>query len=95
MLSKDSTSYNYVKTFLESDRKIAIIKTGYISSESYGNELLNRWKGQNDRLFDISLSAHADFGEIYTLISELEPKHIVCIHGDGLKTCFKPEMAEV
>ena len=95
MLSKDSTSYNYVKTFLKSDRKIAIIKTGYISSESYGNELLNRWKGQNDRLFDISLSAHADFGEIYTLISELEPKHIVCIHGDGLKTCFKPEMAEV
>lgn len=92
MLSQDSTSYNYVKTFLDSDRKIAIIKTGYISSESYGNELLNRWKGQNDRLFDISLSAHADFEEIYTLISELEPKHIVCVHGDGLKSAFKPDV---
>ena len=94
MLSQDSTSYNYVKSFLDSDRKIAIIKTGYISSESYGNELLNRWKGQDDRLFDISLSAHADFEEIYTLISELEPKHIVCVHGDGLKSAFKPEVVE-
>ena len=95
MLSQNSTSYNYVKTFLEYDRKVAIIKTGYISSESYGNELLNRWKRPNDRLFDISLSAHADFEEIYTLISELEPKHIVCVHGDGLKSTLKPEMEEV
>lgn len=94
MLSQDSTSYNYVKSFLDSDRKIAIIKTGYISSESYGNELLNRWKGQDDRLFDISLSAHADFEEIYTLISELEPKHIVCVHGDGLKSAFKPDILD-
>lgn len=91
MLSQNSTSYNYVKSFLSSNRKIAIIKTGYISSESYGNELLNEWKGQNDRLFDISLSAHADFDEIYTLISNLEPRNIVCIHGDGLKASFTPE----
>lgn len=91
MLSYDSTSYNYVKTFLGCNRKVAIIKTGYINSESYGNELLNKWKSQDARLFDISLSAHSDFNEIYTLISELEPKHIVCIHGDGLKASLKPE----
>lgn len=86
MLSKDSTSYNYVKNFLNSERKIGIIKTGYISSESYGNDLLNQWKGKNCRLFDISLSAHADYNEIITLIEALEPNHIVCIHGDGLKS---------
>lgn len=88
MLSQNSTSYNYVKSFLESDRKIAIIKTGYISSESYGNELLNAWRGRNNRLFDISLSAHADFNEIYSLIEALNPHNIVCIHGDGLKDCL-------
>lgn len=91
MLSKNSTSYNYVKEFLSSNKKIAIIKTGYISSESFGNELLEEWKGQNNRLFDISLSAHSDFDEIYSLISVLEPRHIVCIHGDGLKTSFLPD----
>lgn len=89
MLSQNSTSYNYVKSFLESDRKIAIIKTGYISSESYGNELLNAWRGKNNRLFDISLSAHADFNEIYRLIEILNPRNIVCIHGDGLKDCLE------
>lgn len=88
MLSQNSTSYNYVKGFLESDRRIAIIKTGYISSESYGNELLKSWKGKNNRLFDISLSAHADFNEILDLIVALNPKNIVCIHGDGLKDCI-------
>lgn len=89
MLSQNSTSYNYVKSFLESDRKIAIIKTGYISSESYGNELLNAWRGKNNRLFDISLSAHADFNEIYSLIAALNPRNIVCIHGDGIKDCLE------
>lgn len=85
MLSKNSTSYNYVRAFLKSDRKISIIKTGYIGSESYGNNLLAQWVGENNRLFDISLSAHADFEEICRLISELEPKHIVCVHGNGIK----------
>jgi len=89
MLTQNSTSYNYVKEFLSSSRQIAIIKTGYISSESYGNALLNEWKGQNDRLFDISLSAHADFKEICELIAVLNPKHIVCIHGDGLDSSLK------
>lgn len=93
MLSQNSTSYNYVKSFLKSDRKIAIIKTGYISSESYGNELLNAWRGKNNRLFDISLSAHADFNEIYSLIEALNPHNIVCIHGDGLKDCLEPQEA--
>jgi len=88
MLTHNSTSYNYVKEFLSSTRQIAIIKTGYISSESYGNALLQEWKGQNDRLFDISLSAHADYNEICTLVSELCPKYIVCIHGDGLSSDF-------
>lgn len=85
MLTQNSTSYNYVKEFLSSTRRIAIIKTGYISSESYGNALLNEWKGQNDRLFDISLSAHADLNEICELIATLNPKHIVCVHGEGLE----------
>ena len=86
MLTQNSTSYNYVKEFLASPRKIAIIKTVYISSESYGHALLNEWKGQNDRLFDISLSAHADFNEICELIVSLNPRHIVCVHGDGLNS---------
>lgn len=85
MLSQNSTSYNYVRELLTSDRKIAIIKTGYISSESYGNELLNQWIGNKFLLFDISLSAHADLNEIYSLISVLNPRNIVCIHGDGIK----------
>ncbi|MBQ9141807.1 MAG: MBL fold metallo-hydrolase [Lachnospiraceae bacterium] len=85
MLAQNSTSYNYIKNLLESERKVAIIKTGYIGSESFGNVLLNRWKNQENKLFDISLSAHADFDEIHALIEALEPVHLVCIHGDGLK----------
>ncbi len=40
MIAEDSTSSNYIKQLLESNEKIAVIKTGYISSESYGEALI-------------------------------------------------------
>lgn len=79
MITKDSTSYNYLKEFLDRDDKIAVIKTGFISSESYGNELLKTWNIKHV-LLDISLSAHASYGEIIGLIENLHPRNIVSIH---------------
>lgn len=84
MLAKNSTSYNYVKSFLHSGEKIAIIKTGFINSESFGKSLLDEWKSDDNILLDISLSAHASYDEIIELINELNPRNIVSIHGKGI-----------
>ena len=84
MLAKNSTSYNYVKSFLHSGEKIAIIKTGFINSESFGKSLLDEWKSEDNILLDISLSAHASYDEIIALINELNPRNIVSIHGKGI-----------
>lgn len=84
MLVKDSTSYEYIKDFLNSDSRIAVIKTGFISSESYGNALLDEWKSKNNILLSVSLSAHADYEEIIALIKALQPRNIVAIHGNGI-----------
>ena len=82
--SKGGTAHKYVSKFLKSDKNVAIIKTGFISGESYGNTLIDRWRGQNNVVLDISLSAHASYGEIIALIDELNPEAIVAIHGNGL-----------
>ena len=84
MLAKNSTSYNYVKGFLHSGEKIAIIKTGFINSESFGKSLLDEWKSEDNILLEISHSAHASYDEIIALINELNPRNIVSIHGKGI-----------
>lgn len=84
MISENSTSANYIKEILESDKKIAIIKTGYINSESYGEYVLNKLIDNNNIVLDIPLSAHASKEDIFKLISELSPKNVVAIHGNGL-----------
>ena len=84
MITENSTSYNYIKEFLNSNSKICIIKTGFISSESVGNKLLSEWKSKDNMFIDLSLSAHASKGEIVHLINAMNPKNVVLIHGDGL-----------
>ena len=84
MISEGSTSFKYVEEMLKNNNNIAIFKTGFISSESAGAELLNEWKIKENILVDIPLSAHASYDEIIELIKTLSPRNIVTIHGEGL-----------
>ena len=93
-LTKDGTSNNYVKAFLNSGIPIAIIKTGFINAESYGNELLKDWCNANNIRLDVPLSAHASYDEIIQLIEELNPKNVVSVHGKGI-ACLSDGKAPV
>ncbi len=84
MLAQNSTSSDYVEAVLSRKGKVAIIKTGFISAESYGNELLDEWVHHDNILIDVSLSAHASYEEICSLIDALKPINTVAVHGDGL-----------
>lgn len=95
MLAVNSTSAYYLEQLLGNEQKVAVIKTGYISSESYGNELLERWCNQSNSFFDISLSAHADAAEILALINSISPKCVVTIHGAGLPGVKSSESATI
>lgn len=84
MITENSTSSMYIKQLLESNKKIAVVKTGYISSESYGESLLKKWINKNNVFIDIPLSAHAGRNDIFKMIILLHPKNVVTIHGYGL-----------
>ena len=88
MISENSTSYNYISEFLKSKDNVCIIKSGFISSESMGDMLLKEWKGDNNIVLDIPLSAHASKDEIVELINKLDPDKVVLIHGDGLDVSY-------
>lgn len=85
-ISQNSAAAKYIESLFDSNQSVAIIRTGYMDSNetSYGYGILQGWKSQGGLLFDISLSAHASYDEIFSLISSLSPKNIVAIHGSGI-----------
>lgn len=86
MISENSTSAKYIEELFESKQRVAIIRTGYLDSseESYGYSILQGWKKQGGLLFDVSLSAHASYDELFSLINTLLPSNVIAIHGSGI-----------
>jgi predicted metal-dependent RNase len=87
-----------------------IVFTGYQDEEAPGQKLLNLLEAKEDeRILEINnktipvkctvervgLSAHSDKGEIKSLISLLNPKNIILVHGDkDIISSFAKELAE-
>ena len=86
MISENSTSAKYIEELFDSKQRVAIIRTGYLDSseESYGYSILQGWKKQGGLLFDVSLSAHASYDELFSLINTLAPSNVIAIHGSGI-----------
>lgn len=86
MIAKNSTSAQYIEELFKCKQPITIIRTGYMDSseESYGYSILQEWKHHGGLLFDVSLSAHSSYEELYNLIDALKPTNIVSVHGSGI-----------
>lgn len=86
MISQNSASAKYIEELFDSKQPVAIIRTGYLDSseESYGYSILQKWKKSGGLLFDVSLSAHASYDELFELIEFLTPDNVVAIHGSGI-----------
>ncbi len=87
MISENSMSVKYIEELLNSRQKTAIIRTGHGDSneDSYSYGVFRGWKKRGGLLLDISLSAHAEYPELISLIHSLKPKNIVAVHGPGIK----------
>lgn len=92
MISQGSTSAQYIKELFDSRESVAIIRTGYMDNneESYGYGILQSWKRHGGLLFDVSISNHASYEEIFALINALNPKNVVSIHGSGITNKTDP-----
>ncbi len=104
MISGSSTSAQYIEGLLGSNQKVAIIRTGYKDSneDSYEYSVFREWQKQGGLLFDIALSAHASYDELFDLITTLHPQNIVAVHGLGIthnaipadKSCCEVNLSE-
>lgn len=86
MLAENSASADYLEHLLEWDEAAALIITGYMGSTEDRKSIrsLQQWKERGKLRLDISLSAHADHGELISLINTIHPRNIVAIHGEGI-----------
>lgn len=82
MMQENSVSYKYLDQSL--DDNLAVIKIGFISSNSLPLAVLNGRRNKNISLFDIPLSAHASYQELLTTLVEINPKYVKYVHGKGL-----------
>lgn len=89
MLVTDTNSYRCYNELLNSDLKVALLKTGYMDETSNGAFMLDKWEKNNKPLFEVSLSAHATYYELLTTINYLNPRNVLYVHGSGLKEMQK------
>lgn len=77
-----------------SNKKNALIIPGYCMPGTVGNKVLSGEKRinidereyeVNMRVFNMSFSAHADSKGILELLSHLEPKNVMLVHGEKEK----------
>lgn len=85
MLLANTNSYKCYNELIDSNLKVALVKTGYLDEMSNGAFLLDKWENEGKPLFEVSLSAHASYYELLTTINYLNPKDVLFVHGNGIK----------
>ena len=96
IFSEGSTSAQYLEELLQRDENVAIIATGYMDSseDAYGYQLLREWQNKNNLLLNVSLSTHASYDEICSLLQALAPRVVVAVHGNGIMNVRQSASAE-
>lgn len=86
MLTKNNLFAQYFDELRRLRQPVAIIRTGYSDSseEAYGYSLFQGWKRNGGLLFDVPLSSHAGYDDLFVLMSSLQAENVVAVHGAGI-----------
>lgn len=83
MLKPGSTSANYMNKVINREG-ICVMKVGFIHESEHLLQSIIKRSNTNLSYVDLSLSAHAGYGDLVNTIEKLSPNHVIYVHGSGI-----------
>ncbi|MFI3209712.1 MAG: MBL fold metallo-hydrolase [Peptostreptococcaceae bacterium] len=83
-LSKGSCAFEYYDLALKDSSMVTFIKNGYIDKDTMYDKL-KIYDGVKINVMDVSLTSHANYDDLISLVEFLNPTNLVLVHGDGIK----------
>ncbi len=82
-LCEGSKSDQYYELALNDEKIVTVLKCGYMDKDIVERKI-RLYDSVKINLIDTSLSSHASYQDLIKLISTVQPKNLVLVHGDGI-----------
>lgn len=83
-LNEGSASEKYYNLALKDKNMVTLLKCGYMDKNIYETKI-KPYDSMHINLIDISLSAHASYEDLVSLVTTVKPKNLIQVHGNGIR----------
>lgn len=84
VLNEGSASEKYYNIALKDEKMVTVLKCGYMDKDTYETKI-KPYDSMDINLIDISLSAHASYKDLISLVTAVKPKNLIQVHGSGIR----------